>query len=670
MPTALRIQPPALLATVPALPSEPFPERITHGCETSAEALRSHADRARRDMDRREAEVERYASPDATPAQRARARSAALAYRQAAREHRAFVRLAELHERRQMPSPLFTVCTRRHVRALLGSDTYGPDEAAALKTATRWTLGLPMHRATGFAIMREGVERLGLLAPVLLPLAVAQVLPADEPPPSAPAPALALPIPHDEPALSAEAFIEVVTARAAEGWIGHVTQFAALDFTEAHALGLSVEHAVEAARDWITGAVVFGPLPFAWGAPDGTGRPFRRDERGRLRPASPPSADPPAAEGAPDPAPGPTDGGGESPPALRPTPTERDLARADTLDAQAATAEKKADAQRTLYAGMNLTRRRARHRAAGMKEAERLTVYARALRALAQAIRAGTCPPALAGVSTRAHVERLIGVPSGPDGRVTVPTFPREEPYPAEWQEQERQKSRRAFRRMGIETPEQFEAAVAALAALVDGHADPDAEARQRSAEVERLVEAARLAGIPDYFRTPPALAARIVQEAGLPGPGAGVRVLEPSAGDGALLDVLRERHPEARVDAVEPSHRLCEILRAKGHPEPFGRRFEHFEPSAPYDAIVMNPPFGRGGALAMDHVERAAAMLAPGGRLVAVVPESCHFRSDRRHVAFRAFVDDHGGYWIDLPPDTFRPSGTAVKTRLVVLHR
>ena len=83
-----------------------------------------------------------------------------------------------------------------------------------------------------------------------------------------------------------------------------------------------------------------------------------------------------------------------------------------------------------------------------------------------------------------------------------------------------------------------------------------------------------------------------------------------------------------------------------------------------------MNPPFGRGGALAMDHVERAAAMLAPGGRLVAVVPESCHFRSDRRHVAFRAFVDDHGGHWIDLPPDTFRPSGTTVKTRLVVLHR
>lgn len=374
MSTALRIQPPALRATVPASPSKPFPERITHGCDRTAAALRSHADRARLDMDRREVEVERSTGPDATPAQRARARSAARAYRQAAREHRAFVRLAELHERREMPSPLFTVRTRRHVRALLRSTTYGPDEAAALKTATRWTLGLPMHRATGFAIMREGVERLGLLAPVLLPLAVAQALPDDEPPPPAPAPAVALPVPHDEPALSAEAFVEVVTARAAEGWIGHVTQFAALDFSEAHALGLSVEHVVEAARDWNTGAVVFGPLPFAWGAPDGTGRPFRRDERGRLRPASPPSADPPAAREAPDPEPGPTDGGGESPPAPRPTPTERDLARADTLDAQAATAETKADAQRTLYAGMNLTRRRARHRAAGMKEAERLTV--------------------------------------------------------------------------------------------------------------------------------------------------------------------------------------------------------------------------------------------------------------------------------------------------------
>ena len=159
-----------------------------------------------------------------------------------------------------------------------------------------------------------------------------------------------------------------------------------------------------------------------------------------------------------------------------------------------------------------------------------------------------------------------------------------------------------------------------------------------------------------------------MIDAAGLYGTGRTLRVLEPSAGDGAILDVLRERHPEARVDAVEPSHTLCRIVEAKGHAAPSGSPFEHFEPSAPYDAVVMNPPFGRGGIRAMDHVERAASMLAPGGRLVAVVPESCHFRLQGRYRAFRAFVEDRGGTWIDLPADAFRESGTGVKTRLVVL--
>jgi hypothetical protein len=71
-----------------------------------------------------------------------------------------------------------------------------------------------------------------------------------------------------------------------------------------------------------------------------------------------------------------------------------------------------------------------------------------------------------------------------------------------------------------------------------------------------------------------------------------------------------------------------------------------------------------------MRHVERAAGMLAPGGRLVAVVPESCYFRRDLAHTAFRAFIDEQGGHWIDLPDGAFQEAGTGVKTRLVVIDR
>ena len=664
--------------------TDPFPGRITCGSDPTASALRSHAASARRDMEREAARVRSGADEDGPTA---RAEQAARKYRAAAREARAFDRLAELHERREMPSPLFTVRTRRHVRTLLAAETFTPAVDAALKTALRWTRGLPMRRRTGFGLMREGFERLGLLAPVVLPLAVARALRPDGAAPSGdslPADPQAVVVEVAEATAEArpatvEAYVEGATARAAEGWTGHVTQFSEIDFAEAFERGLSLPHAIEAARDWITGAVVFGPLPFAWGEADGTGRPFQRDERGRLRP----SADHGPADGPPveDDDPEPTGGGGEGAPDAptpedretqdHPAPTPADLARADKLDGQAETAERKADHQRDLHAGQNLTRRRAQARAAGMREAERLTVYATALRAVAAAIRAGTCPPVLSGITTRAHVERLVGVPSGPEARMTTPSYPEDGPAPHDWQNTDREKRRRAFACMGIESGEQFKRAVAALAALIDGHesTDPDAaerEAQAEAARVERMVEAARLAGIPDYFRTPPRLVETVLASSGLYGTGRGARVLEPSAGDGAILDALRERYPEARVDAVEPNHRLAAIIRAKGHPEPFVRRFEHFEPSEPYDLVLMNPPFGRGGAVAMDHVERAASMLRPGGRLVSFVPESVVFRTDRRHAAFRAFVDEHGGHYIDVEAGAFEDTG--VKTRIVVL--
>ena len=120
---------------------------------------------------------------------------------------------------------------------------------------------------------------------------------------------------------TAEAYAEQATERARVGWIGHVTQFSEIDFAEAYERGLSLSHAVEAARDWIIGGVVFGPLPFAWGEADGSCRPFWRDAAGRLRTGKPTDGEPPVEGQAPKP----TDGGGGSAPTAPPSePTVED----------------------------------------------------------------------------------------------------------------------------------------------------------------------------------------------------------------------------------------------------------------------------------------------------------------------------------------------------------
>jgi 16S rRNA G1207 methylase RsmC len=81
-----------------------------------------------------------------------------------------------------------------------------------------------------------------------------------------------------------------------------------------------------------------------------------------------------------------------------------------------------------------------------------------------------------------------------------------------------------------------------------------------------------------------------------------------------------------------------------------------------PFDCIVMNPPFGGGADI--KHVLHALDLLAPGGRLVAVVADG-----PRQQERLRPVIEGRGGTWEGLPSDTFNEQGTSVRTALVVVE-
>lgn len=111
------------------------------------------------------------------------------------------------------------------------------------------------------------------------------------------------------------------------------------------------------------------------------------------------------------------------------------------------------------------------------------------------------------------------------------------------------------------------------------------------------------------FYPTPPDLAAELVRVADIQ---PGHRVLEPSAGLGAIASLL----PENAV-LVESAGLHCLALEAKFRDV----RYADFLlwRDGLFDRIVMNPPFD--GGRAIRHLEHAASMVAPGGRLVAVLP-------------------------------------------------
>lgn len=165
------------------------------------------------------------------------------------------------------------------------------------------------------------------------------------------------------------------------------------------------------------------------------------------------------------------------------------------------------------------------------------------------------------------------------------------------------------------------------------------------------------------FFSTPGSLVSRLIDVA-LVGPSC--VCLEPSAGHGVIAEALAKLVGHDQVQTVELLEPHCAVLRAKGF-RPHCGDFLRYSLAEPVDRVVMNPPFARQQDL--DHVAHAFQVLKPRGRLVSVMAAGVTFRENAKTVAFRALVDQHG--WIEaLPEDSFRASGTSVRTVLVVLDK
>jgi len=168
---------------------------------------------------------------------------------------------------------------------------------------------------------------------------------------------------------------------------------------------------------------------------------------------------------------------------------------------------------------------------------------------------------------------------------------------------------------------------------------------------------------IPGFFSTPRAVAVQMVRLARLE---PGDVVLEPSAGGGAIADVIRELHPGVTLHCIEWNVSLQELLRAKGHNVVADDFLTHSVDG--WDAIIQNPPFENGQDVA--HVKYAYRLLAGGGRLVSVVSEGCFFNTAKKYQEFRDWLELAGYEQVNLPADAFRESGSGAKARIIVIER
>ncbi|TAK26754.1 MAG: ParB/RepB/Spo0J family partition protein [Myxococcaceae bacterium] len=159
----------------------------------------------------------------------------------------------------------------------------------------------------------------------------------------------------------------------------------------------------------------------------------------------------------------------------------------------------------------------------------------------------------------------------------------------------------------------------------------------------------------------------------------AGMTLLEPSAGEGAIVGAaLMRDYAVTAVELDKGRHRTLVSRYLSSGRRPDGSRdgieadvcgdFLRYDPEQRFDRVVMNPPFARQQDI--DHVTAAFRLLKPGGRLVAVMSAGIAFREDRKTVAFRELVREAGGRVTENPEGSFKSSGTSVRTVTVVMDR
>lgn len=145
------------------------------------------------------------------------------------------------------------------------------------------------------------------------------------------------------------------------------------------------------------------------------------------------------------------------------------------------------------------------------------------------------------------------------------------------------------------------------------------------------------------YYPTEDSLAAKAVMMAGIE---ERHTCLEPSAGQGGIAQFL----PKESTTCIEISDVHCNILRAKGFETVQADFIPWAKTAKTFDRIVMNPPYSQGRAQL--HLETAASLLKPGGRLVAILPAS---------FAGKSVLNDCSIVWSDVYENQFSDTGISV---------
>lgn len=168
------------------------------------------------------------------------------------------------------------------------------------------------------------------------------------------------------------------------------------------------------------------------------------------------------------------------------------------------------------------------------------------------------------------------------------------------------------------------------------------------------------------FFATPKEVAETVVNLATF---GDKTRILEPSAGRGALINEINSFLPNKKVDCYELMDLNASYLKRNvPNANIIGEDFLQHDTSIKYDCIIMNPPFSKNQDIT--HVMKAIETCAVGGNVVSVMSNHWRTSDNKKEKAFRELLAKYDHEIIEVSGGSFKESGTNIACCIVVINK
>jgi len=167
------------------------------------------------------------------------------------------------------------------------------------------------------------------------------------------------------------------------------------------------------------------------------------------------------------------------------------------------------------------------------------------------------------------------------------------------------------------------------------------------------------------FFPTPKAVVDLIIKKASIT---CGMSVLEPSAGQGTIVDAIIEIGANPVMIELMPEN--IRVLNRKYDVALIPTDFLSVKPCdhVKYKRIVANPPFTQNQDI--DHVLHMYEFLDSGGLLVSVMSKSWINGSQKKQVEFREWLYSVSATVTNIKAGEFKESGTNIATVLVEIKK